>query len=92
MDKVSAAAGLSLGEYSALVFAGVLSFEDAVKVVKVRAENMARCAKEGKPHGMLSVVGLDDDKLKKIVEDVRRERGKDAVCQLANFLFPTVRP
>lgn len=33
----SATAGLSLGEYTALVFAGVLSFEDALKVVKVRA-------------------------------------------------------
>lgn len=36
--------GLSLGEYCALVFAGVLSFEDGLKVVKARAEGMAAAA------------------------------------------------
>lgn len=40
-------AGLSLGEYCALVFAGVLSFEDGLKVVKVRAESMAAAATVG---------------------------------------------
>merc|ERR1719321_2371090 len=48
----SCAAGLSLGEYTALVFAGVMSFEDALKVVKVRGESMAAAAKAGDPHGM----------------------------------------
>merc|ERR1739848_623321 len=58
--KASCAAGLSLGEYTALVFAGVMSFEDALKVVKVRGESMAAAAKAGDPHGMLSIVGLAD--------------------------------
>ena len=40
-------AGLSLGEYCALVFAGVLSFEDGLKVVKARAESMAAAATVG---------------------------------------------
>merc|ERR1712124_183238 len=40
--KASCAAGLSLGEYTALVFAGVMSFEDALKVVKVRWEDTLR--------------------------------------------------
>ncbi len=40
-------AGLSLGEYCALVFAGVLSFEDGLKVVKARGESMAAAATVG---------------------------------------------
>ena len=43
-SSCGAAAGLSLGEYTALVFAGALSFEDALTVVKVRAEAMQQCA------------------------------------------------
>ena len=62
VDSVSACAGLSLGEYSALVFAGVLSLEDGLKVVKVRAESMALAAQTGS-HGMLSVVGVADPEL-----------------------------
>ena len=40
-------AGLSLGEYCALVFAGVLTFEEGLKIVKVRAESMAAAATSG---------------------------------------------
>lgn len=40
-------AGLSLGEYCALVFAGVLSFEDGLRVVKARADSMAAAATLG---------------------------------------------
>lgn len=42
-------AGLSLGEYCALVFAGVLSFEDGLRVVKARADSMAAAATLGEP-------------------------------------------
>jgi hypothetical protein len=69
--RVSCTAGLSLGEYTALVFAGVLSFEDGLKVVKCRAENMAAAAKMGEPHGMLTVVGLGDADLENICKTVR---------------------
>lgn len=44
---VTLSAGLSLGEYCALVFAGVLSFEDGLKVVKARGESMAAAATVG---------------------------------------------
>ena len=44
---VTLTAGLSLGEYCALVFAGVLSFEDGLKVVKARGESMAAAATLG---------------------------------------------
>jgi [acyl-carrier-protein] S-malonyltransferase len=67
-DSASACAGLSLGEYTALVHAGALSFEDGLKVVKVRAESMAAAAAAGQPHGMLSVIGLADADLKKICD------------------------
>ncbi|KAI3426449.1 hypothetical protein D9Q98_008816 [Chlorella vulgaris] len=87
VDGCSACAGLSLGEYAALVFAGAMSFEDGLKVVKVRAESMAAAAKLGKGHGMLSVVGLGDADLEAICASVRASRPGD-ICQLANFLFP----
>jgi [acyl-carrier-protein] S-malonyltransferase len=90
VNACDACAGLSLGEYAALVFAGVLSYEDAFKVVKARAEAMAAAAREGS-HGMLSVVGLDDDALKTIVEESKNEviaSSPDCVLEITNFLFP----
>jgi [acyl-carrier-protein] S-malonyltransferase len=87
-----ACAGLSLGEYAALVFAGILSYEDAFKVVKARAEGMSAAAAVG-AHGMLSIVGLDDATLEKIVSDALQKvksggGGDDVVCEITNFLFP----
>eukprot|EP00890_Picochlorum_soloecismus_P003879 jgi/Picsp_1/4492/NSC_06713-R1_malonyl :acp acyltransferase len=87
VDSVAATAGLSLGEYTALVFSGAISFEDGISVVKVRAESMAEAAKMGDPHGMLSVVGLGDSDLEVICKEVR-EKMPGKVCQVANFLFP----
>ena len=86
-SKVSAVAGLSLGEYCALVFAKAISFEDGLKVVKVRAESMAAAAKVGN-HGMLSVVGLKDEQLEKIVNGIKNEGKEDEVLEIANYLFP----
>lgn len=87
VDSVSATAGLSLGEYTALVFAGAMSFEDGLKVVKVRAESMSAAAKVGRPHGMLSVVGLSDPDLEDVCAQVRAKM-PDCTCQIANYLFP----
>lgn len=86
----TATAGLSLGEYSALVFAGALSFEDGLKIVKVRAQAMAQAARTGPPHGMLSVVGLADVDLQTLCQQARQAVQVEGgtVCQLANFLFP----
>src|SRR5438105_4653909 len=53
-----ATAGLSLGEYTALVFAGALSFADGVRLVKRRGEAM-QAAADATPSAMLSVLGLD---------------------------------
>jgi len=87
VDDASCTAGLSLGEYTALVFAGAMSFEDAIRVVKVRAEGMAAAAAEGEPHGMLSVVGLGDAEIEQVCKSVR-EKLPGQTCQLANLLFP----
>lgn len=56
------ACGLSLGEYTALAYAGAMSFEDGVKLVKLRGESM-QAAADAKPSGMVSVIGLDADKV-----------------------------
>ncbi len=87
VDSVAATAGLSLGEYTALVFSGAMTFEDGMAVVKVRAESMAEAAKLGDPHGMLSIVGLGDDDVESICKEVR-DKMPGKVCQVANYLFP----
>ena len=51
---------------------------------------MAAAAAMGKPHGMLSVIGLSDADLESVCKEVRQSMGADTVCQLANYLFPQV--
>lgn len=58
VERPQATAGLSLGEYTALVAAGVFDFEDGVRLVKLRAEAMQKAA-ELVPQAMCSVAGLD---------------------------------
>lgn len=79
-----ATAGLSLGEYTALTFAGVLDFENGLRVVKCRGEAMQN-ASDAKPSGMVSVLGLDREVLEKLCEVIRRP---GEVLQIANLLCP----
>jgi [acyl-carrier-protein] S-malonyltransferase len=58
--RFDAAFGHSLGEYSALVATGTLSFEDGLRLVRRRGEEMLR-AGEADPGGMAAVIGLPDD-------------------------------
>ena len=67
--KPSYCAGLSLGEYSALVACGVLTLEDALGLVKRRAELMSIAAKDN-PGTMAAVLGLDKEKVKEISKEV----------------------
>ncbi len=65
-------AGHSLGEFSALVAAGALSFEDGLRLVAKRANAMQRAC-EAQPSTMAAILGLDDETVEKIcaqVEDV----------------------
>ncbi len=52
------AAGLSLGEYTALFFAGVMEFRDALRVVAERGAAM-QAASDATPSGMVSILGLE---------------------------------
>eukprot|EP00746_Dinoflagellata_sp_MGD_P074829 gnl/MRDRNA2_/MRDRNA2_30175_c0_seq1.p1 gnl/MRDRNA2_/MRDRNA2_30175_c0~~gnl/MRDRNA2_/MRDRNA2_30175_c0_seq1.p1 ORF type:complete len:536 (-),score=168.64 gnl/MRDRNA2_/MRDRNA2_30175_c0_seq1:44-1651(-) len=79
-------AGLSLGEYTALAAAGVLTFEDGLKLVKLRGEAMAEAA-AASPQAMLSVAGLEQPKLEQICKEASSAQG-NGVCQIANALFP----
>ena len=57
----------------------------------MRGENMAAAAKQGRPHGMLSIIGLEDAKLEAICTEARGKLAPGTVCQLANYLFPAGR-
>jgi [acyl-carrier-protein] S-malonyltransferase len=82
-DQVRATAGLSLGEYTALVFAGALTFRDGLRVVQKRAEAM-QAAADATPSGMVSVVSLDQTKVEELCA-AARSLGTVAV---ANLLCP----
>merc|ERR1719238_62664 len=62
IEAADVACGLSLGEYTALAFAGAISFEDGVKITKARGEAM-QAASEAASSGMVSVIGLKSDKV-----------------------------
>ncbi|TYL47741.1 ACP S-malonyltransferase [Marinomonas sp. IMCC 4694] len=61
-DMPAYVAGHSLGEYSALVCAGVMAFADAVALVKLRGEYMIQAVPPGEG-AMAAIIGLDDDKV-----------------------------
>jgi len=83
IDSATVAAGLSLGEYTALSFAGAISFEDGLKIVKVRGEAMQR-ASEATESGMVSVIGLDSGKVKELC--AKAEELSGSKIQIANYL------
>jgi [acyl-carrier-protein] S-malonyltransferase len=77
------AAGHSLGEYTALCAAGVMEFEDALDVIRVRAEGMEG-SQPGGTCGMAALIGISRERAKELVE---RFRG-DLVLEAANFNAP----
>lgn len=76
-------AGHSLGEYSALVAAGVLSFEDALPLVKYRAEVMQNAVAEG-VGAMAAILGLADEE----VSQVCQQAAQDQVLEAVNLNSP----
>ncbi|MGB9792349.1 MAG: ACP S-malonyltransferase, partial [Thermacetogeniaceae bacterium] len=81
--EYEAVAGHSLGEYSALIAAGVLSFEDALKIVQKRAELMDSAIPAGEG-GMAAVLGLD----RKKVEEICTTASAKGVVEPANYNAP----
>jgi [acyl-carrier-protein] S-malonyltransferase len=75
--------GHSLGEYSALVAAGAISFIDAVKLVRLRGELMQKAGEEN-PGTMAAVVGLDAD----VVQQICSDAASAGIVQTANFNSP----
>ena len=76
-------AGHSLGEYTALVASNVLSFADALPLVKFRAEAMQSAVPEG-VGAMAAILGLDDD----AVRAVCLEAAQGEVCEAVNYNSP----
>jgi len=81
--KFDMTAGHSLGEYSALVAAGALTFENGLKLVRLRGELMQRAGIE-QPGTMAAIVGLDA----KAVNGICAEVSKTGIVQAANFNSP----
>ena len=82
-SAVVAAAGLSLGEYTALVYAGAMTFDDGLRVVQARGRAM-QAAAEASPSGMLSVLGLDLPEVEALVIEARA----GDTLEIANYLCP----
>jgi len=78
-----AAAGLSLGEYTALVFAGAMEFEDGLRLVQERGAAMQEAA-DATPSGMVSILGLEREQ----VDDLCRRARDGDILQVANLLCP----
>lgn len=81
--KAEMVAGHSLGEYTALVAAGALSFEDGLRLVRLRGELMQHAGEVNKGT-MAAVVGLEPD----VVENICAEATAAGVVQPANFNSP----
>ncbi len=79
-SQFQATAGLSLGEYTALVFAGSLSFDDAVRLVRKRGQYMQECS-DAKPSGMVSLIGADEAKAAELCDQIRG----DDIASVANL-------
>jgi [acyl-carrier-protein] S-malonyltransferase len=83
VSACTAAAGLSLGEYTALVFAGAMSFGEGLRVVQRRGEAM-QAASDATPSGMLSLLLLELDK----VQDLCNRARTAGLISVANLLCP----
>jgi len=91
-------AGFSLGEYTALIYAGAVSFEDGIRLVQARAQAMDEETRRAKG-SMVTVMGLNDDQLNALCATAQASTaaagsgntGTQAAIQIANYLFPKAR-
>mmetsp|Transcript_107651 Transcript_107651/g.246473 ORF Transcript_107651/g.246473 Transcript_107651/m.246473 type:complete len:486 (+) Transcript_107651:1210-2667(+) len=86
LDGLQAVAGFSLGEITALVFAGSLAFRDGLALIKVRAEAMQQATSaDPRPQGLLSVVGRTKDEVHVLCAKAAAKTGQ--LCEISNELF-----
>jgi [acyl-carrier-protein] S-malonyltransferase len=78
-----ASAGLSLGEYTALTFAGALSFDDGLRLVQKRGQAM-QAASEARAGGMVSILAAELPQ----VEELVRQASSKGLLRIANYLCP----
>lgn len=81
--KPDITAGLSMGEYTALYAAGVIGFEDALRLVQKRGQAM-QAAADASEGAMVSVIGLNEDVIRQICEDA----GEGEILEPVNFNCP----
>ncbi len=77
------AAGLSLGEYTALTFSGVMTFEEGLRIVQRRGQAMQEAA-DATPSGMVSILLLQREQ----VNDICRQASECGLLTIANYLCP----
>lgn len=69
--KAEASSGLSLGEYTALIYSNLLSFEDGIKIIQKRGEYMQNLVPEGE-WLMAAILGMDEEQVKNVCEKVTK--------------------
>ena len=79
---VEATMGLSLGEYTALIHSGAISFEDGIKIVQKRGELMQNLCPEGE-WSMAAIMGLDEAKINEVCANIA-----EGFVTIANFNCP----
>lgn len=75
--KADITVGLSLGEYTSLIYSGILSFNDGIQLIKKRGYYMGNIVPKGN-YSMAAVIGLDSKKVEEICQDITR-KGKFVV-------------
>ena len=79
--KADIATGLSLGEYGALIYAGIISFEDGIKLIQKRGYYMGNMIPNEK-FSMAAVIGLDSKKIEEVCKQIAQE---DKFIVVANY-------
>lgn len=83
--KPDTVAGHSLGEFSALVACGAVSFEDALKIVRRRGELMQEAGTQN-PGTMAAIIGMEDEAVENVCNQASNETGKEVIA--ANYNCP----
>ena len=83
--KPDMVAGHSLGEFSALVACGAISYEDGLKIVRRRGELMQQASREN-PGTMAAVIGMSDEAVEQVCAEASLQTGKEVIA--ANYNCP----